>query len=424
MLKTLSIFLFFSISFSQEIFSLEDCIKLGIEKNPNLKISRLNLINAKQDKKNSFSSILPQIGVSFNNNQQGSYTSYQYGIRVPESTYFSNSIYLNQKIYDGGNWWNQISLYDKLYNQSYQNTESIKNLVVLNIKKAFFEYLKNKELYEVSKKQLELSEQQLERVQRQFEVEAVAKTDLLKQQVLLGQVKVQLLNQNASLLNSRKILAQTIGFDSNKEFDVIDENPKSNIIEETKEQLWDFVLQKNPDIIQKKNQIIISKIQVKIAKSQFYPSISANMGYGGSADEFDLLYSDVDKYWQGNMGISINLPIFSGRQRSVQVQKSKINLDISNVDFERYLSQTKTIYENYYQLWSNINQTIPIFMETKISAEEDLRLVQERYNLGAATILDLLNAQVSLISANSSLVRSNYDEKILRAELNALANRN
>ena len=124
------------------------------------------------------------------------------------------------------------------------------------------------------------------------------------------------------------------------------------------------------------------------------------------------------------MGISINLPIFSGRQRSVQVQKSKINLDISNVDFERYLSQTKTIYENYYQLWSNINQTIPIFMETKISAEEDLRLVQERYNLGAATILDLLNAQVSLISANSSLVRSNYDEKILRAELNALANRN
>ena len=131
MLKTLFIFLFFSISFAQEIFSLEDCIKLGIEKNPNLKISRLNLINAKQDKKNSFSSILPQIGVSFNNNQQGSYTSYQYGIRVPESTYFSNSIYLNQKIYDGGNWWNQISLYDKLYNQSYQNTESIKNLVVL-----------------------------------------------------------------------------------------------------------------------------------------------------------------------------------------------------------------------------------------------------------------------------------------------------
>ena len=424
MLKTLFIFLFFSISFAQEIFSLEDCIKLGIEKNPNLKISRLNLINAKQDKKYSFSSILPQIGVSFNNNHKGTYTSYQYGKRVPESTYFSNSIYLNQTIYDGGNWWNQISLYDNLYKQTYQNMQSMKNQVVLNIKKAFFEYLKNKELYEVSKKQLELSEQQLERVQRQFEVEAVAKTDLLKQQVLLGQVKVQLLNQNATLLNSKKILAQTIGFDSNKEFDVIDENPKSNIIEETKEQLWDFVLQKNPDIIQKKNQIIISKIQVKIAKSQFYPSISANMGYGGSADEFDLLYSDVDKYWQGNMGISINLPIFSGRQRSVQVQKSKINLDISNVDFERYLSQTKTIYENFYQLWDNINQTIPVFMETKISAEEDLRLVQERYNLGAATILDLLNAQVSLISANSSLVRSNYDEKILRAELNALANRN
>lgn len=418
------IFFFISISFSQEILSLDDCINIGLKHNRNLKISKLNLLTAKEDKKNSFSSILPQIGMSFNNNQQGSYTSYQYGIKVPESTYFSNSIYLNQTIYDGGNWWNQISLYDNLYKQTYQNMQSMKNQVVLNIKKAFFEYLKNKELYEVSKKQLELSEQQLERVQRQFEVEAVAKTDLLKQQVLLGQVKVQLLNQNATLLNSKKILAETIGFNINKNFDVTNEYPQTNVLIESKDQLWDLVFEKNPDIIQKKNQIMVSKIQVKIAKSQFYPSISANVGYGGSADEFDLLYSDVEKFWQGNMGISINLPIFTGRQRSVQVQKSKINLEISNVDFERFLSQMKTVFENYYELWDNINQTLPIFIETKTSAEEDLRLVQERYNLGAATILDLLNAQVSLISANSSLVRANYDEKILRAELNALVNRN
>ena len=60
MLKTLFIFLFFSISFAQEIFSLEDCIKLGIEKNPNLKISRLNLINAKQDKKIVFHQFYPK----------------------------------------------------------------------------------------------------------------------------------------------------------------------------------------------------------------------------------------------------------------------------------------------------------------------------------------------------------------------------
>tara|TARA_A100001037_G_scaffold51346_1_gene43368 strand:- start:910 stop:2184 length:1275 start_codon:yes stop_codon:yes gene_type:complete len=424
-MKITSFFFFFiSLSFSQEILSLDDCINMGLKHNRNLKISKLNLLTAKEDKKNSFSSILPQIGMSFNNNQQGSYTSYQYGIKVPESTYFSNSIYLNQTIYDGGNWWNQISLYDNLYKQTYQNMQSMKNQVVLNIKKAFFEYLKNKELYEVSKKQLELSEQQLERVQRQFEVEAVAKTDLLKQQVLLGQVKVQLLNQNATLLNSKKILAETIGFNINKNFDVTNEYPQTNVLIESKDQLWDLVFEKNPDIIQKKNQIMVSKIQVKIAKSQFYPSISANVGYGGSADEFDLLYSDVEKFWQGNMGISINLPIFTGRQRSVQVQKSKINLEISNVDFERFLSQMKTVFENYYELWDNINQTLPIFIETKTSAEEDLRLVQERYNLGAATILDLLNAQVSLISANSSLVRANYDEKILRAELNALVNRN
>jgi len=423
MIKILFCIPIFSILFATEIYTLEQCIELGIQNNPNIKISEFNLISAKADKKGSFSSILPQVGLSGNTNQQGSYTSFQYGIKVPESTYYSTSFYLNQKIYDGGNWWNQISLYDKLYNQSNQNKESVKNLVILNIKKSFFEYLKNKELYEVSKKQFELSEQQLQRVIRQYEIQAVAKSDLLKQKVLLGQVEVQLLNQNAILSNSRKILAQSIGFEINKDFDVLDIDEKNKIELESKDQLWNIITDNNPDIIQKKNQVLISNIQLKLSKSQYYPSISANMGYGGSADKFDQLYSDVDQYWQGNLGVSINFPIYSGRQRSVQVEKSKINLEITKTDLERYLSQTKTQFENYYQLWFNINRTIPIYIETKLSAEEDLRLVQERYNLGAATILDLLNAQVSLISANSSLVTSNYNEKILRAELNALAKR-
>jgi len=45
------------------------------------------------------------------------------------------------------------------------------------------------------------------------------------------------------------------------------------------------------------------------------------------------------------------------------------------------------------------------------------------YNLGASTILDVLNAQLSLARANSSLVRASYDERILRSELDAMASR-
>ncbi|MFQ6615706.1 MAG: TolC family protein, partial [Fidelibacterota bacterium] len=68
----------------------------------------------------------------------------------------------------------------------------------------------------------------------------------------------------------------------------------------------------------------------------------------------------------------------------------------------------------------NLDEIIPVFERTKQAAEEDLRLAQERYNLGAATILDVLDAQLSVVRANSSLVTATYDRKILQAELRAL----
>ncbi|HDY75620.1 MAG TPA: hypothetical protein ENH49_03770, partial [Candidatus Marinimicrobia bacterium] len=54
------------------------------------------------------------------------------------------------------------------------------------------------------------------------------------------------------------------------------------------------------------------------------------------------------------------------------------------------------------------------------SAEEDLKLVQERYSLGSATILEVLDAQVSVSQARSSLVTIKYDAKTQEAQFRAI----
>ena len=54
------------------------------------------------------------------------------------------------------------------------------------------------------------------------------------------------------------------------------------------------------------------------------------------------------------------------------------------------------------------------------SAEEDLKLVRERYSLGSATILEVLDAQVSLIRSNSTLINTIHDARIQKASLKAL----
>ena len=63
---------------------------------------------------------------------------------------------------------------------------------------------------------------------------------------------------------------------------------------------------------------------------------------------------------------------------------------------------------------------IPIQEEVLLSAEEDLKLAQQKYELGSATILELLDAQLTVIQASSSLVGTKYDAAIQSASLDDL----
>ena len=68
-------------------------------------------------------------------------------------------------------------------------------------------------------------------------------------------------------------------------------------------------------------------------------------------------------------------------------------------------SQIKTAYLNIQQLKEQKN----VSQSNVDASTEDLKITQEKYNLGAATILDLLNAQVSLKQAQVTLIQADFD---------------
>lgn len=77
------------------------------------------------------------------------------------------------------------------------------------------------------------------------------------------------------------------------------------------------------------------------------------------------------------------------------------------------LASLLDVLENYQEI-------IPITEDVLVSAEEDLRLVQERYTLGSATILEVLDAQVSVTQVRSDVITTKYDALIQEANLKAV----
>ena len=68
-------------------------------------------------------------------------------------------------------------------------------------------------------------------------------------------------------------------------------------------------------------------------------------------------------------------------------------------------------------------QRIVIQQASVDAAREDLRVQQQRYALGASTLLDVLTSQTTLDAARSALIQARQDVRIARAQLEALIGR-
>ncbi|MCB0277920.1 MAG: TolC family protein [Calditrichaeota bacterium] len=94
-----------------------------------------------------------------------------------------------------------------------------------------------------------------------------------------------------------------------------------------------------------------------------------------------------------------------------------MNADLNLVKKERELKAT---IRQAFITYQNQKEIVKILEENLEAAREDLRLAQERFNLGSGTSLELRQAQDDLTSAESNLVSAKYDAKIAEVEIDRL----
>lgn len=89
------------------------------------------------------------------------------------SNIYGASFSINQPIYDGGQWLNQIRSANNTLVISQLRARQQKINVILDVHQSFYELLKAQQLLDVSKKNLDLARQQISLVKTQFELGAV-----------------------------------------------------------------------------------------------------------------------------------------------------------------------------------------------------------------------------------------------------------
>ena len=340
---------------------------------------------------------------------------------VSSITSASSSFSITQNIYDGGIWWNNIRLAKNNFRITEQFDRQIKTNIIRNVHFAYFNYLKAIQLLDVSRSNLMSSQQQLTLVQQQYDLGSAKKTDLLKAEVRFGQARIDVITNDASVKSAYRNLKNAMGLiNSDQDFTIEEVEKPLELIPEF-ETGFELVQKFNPSVKAKQYQIMSAKLNTKLARGSRLPVISLSASSSGSDENLgDAISNSYGDKQRTNASLSISIPIYTGNSISSRIQKAKISVDKQESEYLTQLEDLSVQLEDYLDQLNNYIEVIPINETVLESAEEDLKLSQVRYSQGSTTILEVLNAQVSVVQARSSLVRSKYDAFIQQANLKAL----
>lgn len=419
-------------------FSLEQAISHALANNYSVINAGRDIEASKEKKWETTAAGLPQIngGLDYTNNfvlqksvvpaeffggNPGEYAEVAFGTKHNMVAHAN----LSQLIFDGSY---IVALQaSKTYLKYYQNA---KQKTDIEIKEAVINSYGNVLLAEESIAILEKNKATLEKTLS--DTKATFKNGLIEEESV-EQLQITLTSINSTLnYNKRlvdigyKMLKMTLGMDINDDLKLTDK--------------LDNLTVSNLDLAFSKNEFTVSnnvnyqmalnfqeqrELELKLQKSKALPSLSANLNYGYTAynNEFQFFTQNQKWFNYSNMGISLNIPIFSSLARSSRTQQAKIALDQANTQLSETEQKLKL---QYAAAKSDYEFSIEEYATAKTNlnlAERIEKKQQIKFTEGLSTSFDFNDAQRQLYTAQQKYLQSMVDVINKKAALEKIINK-
>jgi outer membrane protein TolC len=410
-------------------FSIQDCINYAYEHQDSVVNAKLDVKSAEYKVKETTGIGLPQISgnATFQDylkipttllpgevfgQPAGTFLPVQFGVKYQSSI----GATADQILFDGSYLvgLKAAKTYKELYIRNHTRSRIDANV---NVTKAYYQVLVSNEQLRLLNANIDQLKQQLDQTTQQNKQGFVEKIDV-------DRISVQYNNLVTSRENTIRLLAlnyQVLKFQMGMpiEFNL-----------SLKDKLADVNLDVNPALSADtgfyhnrieynlgETNVALQLLDLKRKKSQYLPVLKANASYTSSYqnNSFSNLYKM--NFPSSYVGLTLNVPIFNGFQRSNQVKQSKIAVLKSQNDLENsknglklQASQANITYINGLQSLNNQkrNQTL---------AQEVLRVSKIKYQQGVGSSIEVTQAQTALEDADNKYIQGLYDALVSKVDL-------
>jgi len=287
--------------------------------------------------------------------------------------------------------------------------------VTLDTRGFFYDALATEELVRVAQSQVRRAQQQLQISIDKLHAGSATRSDSLRSTVYFGNARIALLEAQANLATAQANLGRQIGVD--QPVRAVPDSVLPPLPDTTA--LRAIAVERAPQVEQKDAQARAARARVVVSRQTYFPRISYSAGTSTSNPEAP--WENQTPYLKGwNVGIGISWTLFNGFSRESGVVSASVARDNAEADAADTRRAVTAQLAQQIAALTTAYEKIDIARSNVAAATEDMRVQNERYRVGAATILDLLTSQASLTQAEQNFVQVRFDYLIARAQLEAL----
>lgn len=378
-------------AFTAPDMTLKDAINTALKNQENVLRGEQSLQAAKYRLTESKSDYFPQVSVDYTQGIFNSTSSRATG---------SSTISTSMNFYDGGLRENKIKTARYGVDSSANNLERSKQTVINDVTRAYFTLLRTKKQNEVVKSQLKFLTSQLELIKARVEVGEAAAVEVLPVEAKAANARVDLLSSNNNIRSAAMQLQDAMGISLTVDFNVADYELKDFVIDPLDNYIT-AAKSNRPEVLESKAAVESAKVNLEISKlqSRLRPQVS------GTWKE-PLIGNGKSDY---SVSAGVVFSIFDGGANKAAINASNTSLESAMIHQKQL---DKDIITDVQLAYINVQNSMERMAASELSlkaAKASYDAQEERYKLGLATPLDLLNAQNEVVSAQYNAVQAKYD---------------
>lgn len=319
--------------------------------------------------------------------------------------------------------WSEKRRQDHLARSAEEGEAEARNRVVFLVKQQYFDLVKAQRLAEVSHESEHLARDEEVRADALFQVGTVARGDVLKARARRATTQLDRIRAENQVEIQRSKLKQLVGLKPDVPLEIEAVLNEAVAVPDSASAVQK-ALKERPELSRALAAERAARSGLTGARFRRLPQVTGSLNVNrtriderlgfdfSSADSATVRYATQ---WRGEVRLS--LPIFDGFALEGGMKEAKGAL----LDAEASRKQAEIdVAVEVQQAWLSLREAqerIGVAREGLASAEEDYKFSKGRYDLGAGTILELLNAEVSLSQAKQSYVEALADAHVAEAAL-------